>query len=103
MRRWLRGRIEVQHLAACQAILTDRLGQCHHQLRPHGAVWVGGFIAEQLKRQREQGIPGQNRRRLVKFAVQCGPAATQVVIVHAGQVVMDQRLGMDAFDRRPDP
>ena len=45
----------------------------------------------------------QDRRRLVEGAVDGRPAAAQVVVVHRRQVVVDQRIAMQAFDRRPDP
>ncbi len=31
-----------------------------------------------------------------------GAAAAQIVVVHAGQVVMHQRIGVENFDRSPD-
>jgi len=47
----------------------------------------------------EQGIAGKQGGRLVEGLV-CGrSSATQVVIVHAGQIVVDQRISMDAFQR----
>ena len=47
----------------------------------------------------EEGIAGQERGRFVKSLVHGRPAAPQIVVVHAGKVVMDKRVGVEAFDR----
>ena len=58
--------------------------------------------AMQLERQRLQGVAHQQRGRLVVFDVHRGLAAAQDVVVHAGHVVVHQRIGMDHFHRRGD-
>jgi hypothetical protein len=58
---------------------------------------------EDFERQRQQRVPGEDRRRLVEGAVDGRPAAAQVVVVHRRQVVVNQRIAVPAFDRRPDP
>ena len=45
-----------------------------------------------------QGVSGEGCSRFVPFAVEGRLAAAQIVIVHARQIVMHQRIGMDAFD-----
>ena len=47
-----------------------------------------------------QRIAGENRDRLAKRFVACGTPAAQVVIVERGQVVMDQRVGVQHLQRR---
>src|SRR4029077_947305 len=55
---------------------------------------------EDLERQRLQRVSGENRCRLVEGAVGGRASASQVVVVHRRQIVVNQRIGMDAFDRR---
>ena len=42
----------------------------------------------------------QDRGGFVERLVQRGLAAAEVVIIHGGQIVMDQRIGVDEFNRR---
>ena len=57
-------------------------------------------IGQQFEGQRLQRVARQDRRRLVPFHMHRRLAAPQVVVVHAGQVVMDQGIGMQRLDRR---
>jgi len=52
-----------------------------------------------IESQRQQAIANQDRSRLVERLVNGRPASPQVVVVHGRQVVMDQRITMDAFKR----
>ena len=61
---------------------------------------MGFARGEDLERQRQQRVAGKHRRRLVKGLVNGRLAAPEIVIVHAGQVVMDQRITVDALERR---
>ena len=99
--RFSRG-VKVHHLPAGQPILTDRAGQREDQCNANIRIRVRGFIGQQLEPEGQQCIPGENGGRFVKFAVQRRAAAAQVIIIHTRQVVMHQRLGVDAFDRCTD-
>ena len=48
----------------------------------------------------EQGIPSQDRRGIAIHLVVGRPATPQIVVVHGGQIVMDQRHGVDHLQRR---
>ena len=47
----------------------------------------------------QQRVAGQHGDAFAKDFMVRGFAATQIVVVHAGQVVVDERVGMDALDR----
>ena len=47
----------------------------------------------------EQRVAGKDRGRVVERLVRGGAAAAQVGVVHRRQVVMDQRIAVDAFER----
>ena len=64
------------------------------------AVGVGGGIGQHLEGERLQGVAGEDGGRLVEGAVHRRLAAAEVVVVHRGQVVMDQRIAMQKLDRR---
>src|SRR5579871_2799731 len=55
-------------------------------------------LAQEAESQGEQTVTGENRRRLVERLVNGWLAPSQIVVVHGGQVVMDQRIRMYAFD-----
>ena len=57
------------------------------------------LLGQHLEGQRQQGVAGQNGRGLVERLVAGGPAAPQIVVVHGRQIVVDQRIGVDHFDR----
>ena len=56
-------------------------------------------LGEQLEREALQRVADQQRRRLVELDVARRLAAAQHVVVHARQVVVHQRIGMDQLDR----
>ena len=48
----------------------------------------------------EQGIPCKDRLRLTKDSMVRRFAPSEVIIIHAGKIIMDQTVGVDHFDRR---
>jgi len=52
-----------------------------------------------LEREREQRVAGEDRHILSEDLVVGGLAAAEVVVVHAGQIVVDERHGMDHLGR----
>ncbi len=55
--------------------------------------------AQNLEGQGQQGVSGQNGHGFAEDFVAGGPAPAQVVVVQRGQVVMDQRVSVDQFQR----
>ncbi|AEW72383.1 hypothetical protein EcWSU1_00943 [Enterobacter ludwigii] len=92
-------RFQIQCLTATHT--GDAAGHC--QFRDHRqTVTVGHFghrrIAQNRERQGLQGIPRQNGIRFAKLDVAGWLATTQIVVVHGRQIIMDQRVGMDALN-----
>ena len=58
------------------------------------------LVREQLECEHLQRVAREDRGRLVEGAVRRRPAATQVVVVHRGQVVVHERIGVDQLDGR---
>ena len=51
-----------------------------------------------LKRLRQQGVARQHGDAFAEDLVVGGLAAAEIVVVHRGQIVVDERIGVDALD-----
>ena len=89
---------EIHHLAAGHARGTGRAGEFRDELRPDERILVRRLGGQHLKGERVERVSGENGGAFVVSAVDGRLATPEVVIVHAGQVVMDQRVDVDAFD-----
>ena len=59
------------------------------------------FVAsDDVERERQQPVAGQDRRGVIGLLVQRGPAAAEIAVVHCRQIVMNQRIAVNAFERR---
>ena len=56
-------------------------------------------LRQHLKRQREQRIAGQDRHRVAEDLVIGQLAAAVVVVIERGQIVVNQRIGVDQLQR----
>ena len=88
---------QVDHLAAAHAPGARRPRKREDQVRPHPPVRMGLGAREDLEGQGLEGVAGEDGGGLVEGPVDGGPPPPEVVIVHAGQVVVDQAVGVDAF------
>ena len=52
-----------------------------------------------LERRGQQTVAGEHCRRLVERLVASRTAAAQIVVVHTRQIVVNERIGMDHFER----
>ena len=48
------------------------------------------ILGDDLERQRQQGVPGQNRHRFAELFVIGGPAPAEIIIIHRRQIIMNQ-------------
>ena len=104
-------RFEVDDLAAYHALRTAAFGQQRQYLLIRGyrlAVplreglgrQVSNALARHFERVREQRVAGQDRRSFIKTSVAGQAAAAVVVVVHRGQIIVDQRICMDHLQRQ---
>ncbi len=96
-RRGLGGHVE--RLAADHAHRAGGLRQPQDQPRLQPRLDRALRRGEKLEGEGLQRVAGQDRGRLIPFHVHGRLAAAQRVVVHAGQVVVHQAVGVDAFDR----
>ena len=81
--------LEIDRLAAGHADRAASAGQESDEFDA-SAVACRIEIGKYLKRQRLQGVRGENRRGFVERPVYGRLPAPQVVVVHGGQVVVHQ-------------
>ena len=87
--------VEVDRLPAGHAADAGRLGE--HRA---GSGAVGkAALGEHAERERLQRVAGEQRRRLAERDVARRLAAAQRVVVHAREVVVNERIGVDELDR----
>ena len=63
---------------------------------------MGRGIGEDVERERVQAVAGEHRLGLAESLVHRRLAAAQIGIVHARQIVVDQRIDVDRLDRAAD-
>ena len=56
--------------------------------------------ASDIEGDSQQRVAGEDRGRLVEGLVDGRPPAADIVVIHRRQVVVDEAVGMDAFERR---
>ena len=91
---------KIQHLAADHAADARRARQRAGQQQPHGRILVNLVAGDDVECERQQRVAGEDRGGIIRLLVQRRPAAAQIAVVHRRQVVMDQRVAVDAFQRR---
>ena len=67
---------------------------------PDLGIGMGLRAGENVEREGQQPVAGQDGGRLVERLVRGRAAAPQVVVVHGRQVVVRERIAMHAFERR---
>ncbi len=90
--------IQVEDLAGNEATATGGAGKLGDKIGP-GVPAVGSGAGHRSKRLREKPVPGQDGHGFAVDLVVGRAPATKIIVVHAGQVVMDQGIGVDAFHR----
>ena len=94
-------RREVEHLAAHHPAQPGRARERRDQVKPDLGVGMRLRATENVEGKGEKAVTGQDGGRLIECLVRGRTASAQVVIVHGGQVVVRQRVAMNAFQRRP--
>ena len=95
-------RIEIEHLAAGHAVLAGGAGEFGDELaRIAASGWVSGRLRISKAKVRSASPA---RMAVASSKARCNgrAAAAQIVIVHGGKIVMDERIAMHAFKRRAD-
>ena len=63
----------------------------------------GRRVCDNFKSVRQERITGEHRRRFIKHFVARKPSSAEIIIVHARQIIMNERIGMDKFQCRSEP
>jgi hypothetical protein len=98
-RERLADRVEVDRLAARHAARAAGDARRAAIIFSWSAGRRRAVLGEELEGEALQRVAREERRGLVELHVAGGLAAAQDVVVHAGQVVVDERVRMDHLDR----
>ena len=90
--------LEVGDLAADEPLAAAGAGEFADE-RGGGVARRRRGLCEDGKRDGEQRVAGEDGHAFTEDLVRSGPTAAKVVVVHAGEVVVDERVGVDALDR----
>ena len=93
---------EIERLPARHAAGAGSRGKGGDQRHLAPGRQFRSVIREDTKSIGQQAVAGKDGGRLVEGLVDRRQAAPQIVVVHRRQIVMDQRIAMDAFERRGD-
>src|SRR6185295_986602 len=88
---------EVGHLAGDELERAGGACQFEHDV-PMGVARPAAALRGDLERLGEEGVAGQNRDAFAEYFVVGEFAAAVIVVVHCGQDVVNERVGVDAFD-----
>ena len=91
---------KIEHLPTGHALRSDaRASSITNSDRTNGSSWVAGSAMISNARSWKQSPPV--RRSIHRRRDERSASPAEVVIVHAWQIVMDQRIDMDRLDRCP--
>ena len=90
---------KIERLTTGHATKTCSTRQSAHQTDADFGRQLGCLIGDDVESQGQQAVAGKNSGGFVKGAVDRRLTATQIIVVHRRQIVVDQRIAMDAFER----
>jgi hypothetical protein len=96
----LASRLEIDLLPARHAARAGGYRQGLHHVELYARVIGKLVLGEQLKRQRLQCIAHEERGGFVVLDVHRRLATAQLVVIHAGKIVVHERVCVDQLDRR---
>ena len=94
---------KVHHLAARHARRSGGLCKLEHQVGPDERIFMRLRVRENLEGERVKTVPGEYRGSFAESLMHGRLATPNVIIVHAGQVIVDERIDVDGLDGGADP
>lgn len=89
---------QIFHLAADEFFAAGRMAEVYNQGIGQGGVCTVA-VGQQPKGVGEQGIAGEQGGGFVELLVAGRGTTAQVAIVHTGQIVVNEAVGVQAFNR----
>lgn len=90
-------RIEIENLSGDQAEATGGVGEFGNEIGG-GVAAIGFGASDGGKGLGQQTVPREDSDRFPVDTVVGGATTTEVIIVHAGKIVVNQRVGVNTFD-----
>ena len=87
----------VKHLAAGHAVLAGGAGEFGEQSEAYRRIGMDIGATEDFEGKGQKRVAGKDGGRLIEGAMERRTAAAQIIIIHGGKIVMDQRIAMHAF------
>ena len=84
--------------AACHAAEARCAGKCRNQPHADCRIEIGFIRRDDIESVGQQAVASQNGGCFIECLVHGRLAASQVVVVHGRQVVMDKRIAVNAFE-----
>ena len=94
---------QIERLPARHPVPAGRSRQFADKTAAQAGIGMRRWIRKNIEGRRQQRIARKNGCRLIKGDMDGRLAASEIIIVHGGQVVMDQTVAMNAFKRRTRP
>ena len=91
-------RFEVRNLPADHSVHRS-CRRCNFREHLYAQFRIDWGRSKCFERQCEQGISRQYRDGLTELLVTRGLAASQVIVIKSRQIVVNQRIGVDKFNR----
>jgi hypothetical protein len=91
---------EIKHLAASHAADARRARKRRDKFNPNLGIWVNLRPRHNIKGERQKSVAGKDRGGFVECHVGGRTTAPQPVIVHGWQIVVNQRITVDALQGR---
>jgi len=90
-------RIEIQDLARDEAEAAGGVGKLSDEVGP-GVAAIGLGAGDRGKGLGQEAVSGENGDGFAEYLVVGGSATAEIVVIHTGQVVMDEGIGVDTLD-----
>jgi hypothetical protein len=92
--------IQIEHLTASHTIGACRVRQPRYEFGPDGWIGVSSWLRQNLEGHGLQAVTCQDGRCFIELDMTRRLATAHGIIVHGRKVVVDQGIGVEAFDRR---
>ena len=91
---------EIERLPARHAAKARCARQARDKVKAHRRIRMDFWSAHDIEGQGQKRVACQNRHCVIIDFVNGGASAPQIIIVHCGQIVMDEGIAVDELKRR---
>ena len=89
---------EIQHLTSRHSARSRCPRQAEQQVRAGFSVGMRHGVGKNIEGQGQQAVAGEDCGGLVERLVHRGLATAKIIVVHGGQVIVNEGIAMHQFD-----